>query len=287
MPDKGLQQCARDLQDKGELSEKRGDLTVARQQFIQARRMTMALLAAKPNDPKRIFDQAQSEYWVGFINWQNGDGAAAKVGLEAYASLVDRLLKIDPKNRAWRAEAGYAESNLGTLALRQAGDLPGAERYFAAALATFQTVAGTVPSDVGAQLDLADGYAWLADCQRLQNKLREAAESRQAERRLLNRLAESDPRNTNVHTRILYNELAVARIEADRGHLSTAVAELDASRVADAEKFAQNDPTNIDIVKQLRALEIVQGPHPPWRCQESGGLKPCGTSETSQAVPAE
>ena len=102
LTDKGLQQCARDLQDKGELSEKRGDLTVARQQFIQARRMTMALLAAKPNDPKRIFAQAQSEYFVGFIDWQKGDGAAAKVGLEAYASLVDRLLKIDPKNRAWR-----------------------------------------------------------------------------------------------------------------------------------------------------------------------------------------
>jgi hypothetical protein len=257
LPADTLEQRAKALQAAGEDNEKRGDLKTAQAQFEEARRTTAALLAAKPDDPQRIFDQAQSEYWVGFINWRNGDGAAAKAGFEAYAALTDRLVKIDATNVAWQTEAGDAESNLGMLALRQAGDLPTAEQHFATALATFRSVAALKPSDVDAQLDLADGYGWLADSERLQGRLSDAMVGRAAERNLLEKLGAADPRNVSVQARLLYNELALARIAADRRLFSEAIRRLEAGH-AEAVQLEASDPADLDVAKQARAFDLFK-----------------------------
>ena len=76
LTDDELRQRAKLLQAMGEDDEKRGDLAKARAAFVEAHRTTAKLLADRPNDTARIFAHAQSEYWVGFINWRNGDGAA-------------------------------------------------------------------------------------------------------------------------------------------------------------------------------------------------------------------
>ena len=257
LPPETLEQRAKALQAAGDDNEKRGDRKTAQAEFEEARRTTAALLAAKPSDPQRIFDQAQSEYWVGFINWRNGDGAAAKASLQAYAALTNRLVKIDPKNSAWQAEAGDAESNLGTLALRQAGDLPAAERHFATALATFQSVAAIKPADTGAQMDLADGYAWLADSQRLQGDFAGAFANRAAQRRLLERILAADPRNVLVRKNLLSDDLAFARIDADRGRFAAAIAALDRGHDA-AVALERADPANAHVAKQRRVFELFK-----------------------------
>lgn len=257
LPPNTLEQRAKALQAAGEDNEKRGDLKTAQAQFEEARRTTAALLVAKPHDPQRIFDQAQSEYWVGFINWRNGDGAAAKAGFEAYAALAARLVKIDPKNAAWRAETGDAESNLGMLALRQAGDLPTAERHFAAALATAQSVATLKPSDTEAQIDIADGYAWLADSERLQGDFAGAIANRAAQRRFLDKMLAADPRNVEVRLNLLYCDLAVARIDADHGLFSEAIEALDRGYEA-AVALERGDPANAFIAKERRVFELFK-----------------------------
>jgi tetratricopeptide (TPR) repeat protein len=248
---------AKKLQQDGETSEQLGDLAKAQSEFEGARRITTNLLAAKPSDPQRIFAQAQSEYWVGFSKWRNGDGVAAKAGFAAYAALTDRLVKIDAKNAAWQTEAGDAESNLGMLALRQAGDLPTAERHFTKALAIFQAVAKLEPSNTDAQNDLADGYGWLADSQRLQGKLADATINRTAQQNLLNRLRATDPRDADVEEHILYNELALARIEAAQGLQLKAIKRLDAAHAA-AIRLQQREPDNLNVVKQVRAFELFK-----------------------------
>ena len=57
LPADTLEQRAKALQAAGEDNEKREDLKTAQAQFQEARRTTAALLAAKPDDPQRIFDQ--------------------------------------------------------------------------------------------------------------------------------------------------------------------------------------------------------------------------------------
>src|SRR5204862_4544636 len=194
--------------------EKRGELASAQTRFAEAHVITARLLAARPDDPQRIFAHAQSAYYLGFIAWKTGDGAGARRGFAAYDELARRLLAIEPANPDWQLEAAYAESNLGMLALRQAGDAKAAQRQFESALGRFEAVAKKKPGDADAQLELSDGYAWLADARRRQGDLSGARANRRAQRRILEALVAADAQNVPARTDLLANQLAMARLAA-------------------------------------------------------------------------
>ncbi|WP_293907778.1 toll/interleukin-1 receptor domain-containing protein [Phenylobacterium sp.] len=257
LSDSAQEQRARLLQAMGEDDEKRGNLETAAARFAEARRITVALLAASPQDPKRIFGQAQSEYYLGFIAWQRGDGVAARRGFEAYAALAQQLVRKDPSNIDWLMETAYAESNLGMLALRQAGDAPTAERHFTTALSTLQAAANSKPRDVDRQLEVADGYAWLADTERVRGDLAGVAANRTAQRRIIDALLAADPLNVAARTAMLSNELAMARLDAARGQYGAAIARLDRGR-ADAVAVMKSAPGNAEVASQARAFELFK-----------------------------
>jgi hypothetical protein len=257
LPSDTLEQCAKARQAAGEDDEKQGDLKSAQAQFEEARRITAALLAAKPNDPQRIFDQAQSEYWVGFINWRKGDGAAAKARFEAYAVLAARLVKIDPKNSAWQMETAYAANNLGMLALRQAGRPAEAEQRFREALRVRELIARSEPGKSKLQSDIANALAWLADSQRLEGDLSGAIASRQTQKAILTNLLAKDPRDVEAQADMLSHDLAVARIETAQGALGQALRRLDAGHRA-ALALAAAAPDNRDFARKARMFELFK-----------------------------
>lgn len=252
-----LQQRAQLLQAMGEDDEKRGDLDSAAAKFEEASRSTAALLAAKPNDPKRIFAHAQSEYWLGFIDWRKGDAAGARRGFEAYAELARRLVQVDPQNAEWQHEIAYAELNLGTLALRQAGDAAAARRHFSLALNKLLLLSARIPEHVGLQREIGDAYAWLADSQRIDRDFEGALRSRTAQRGILDFLLAKHPGNVEVRADRLGNELAIARIEAGRGEPIRAIGRLEGGQ-ATAQELARNDPDNAEVAKQSRIFELFK-----------------------------
>ena len=239
----------------GEDSEKRGDLPTARAQFEAAWRATAALLTAKPDDPKRIFTHAQSEYWVGFINWREGKGNEAKAHFEAYTMLAARLVAIDPSNDDWVMETVYAEKNLGMLALRQSGDTMVAVKQFEAAIKSLAILAKHKPKDRGVMDELEDADAWLADSQRLQGNLNGARASREAQRQILQSLMMKAQRDIELKGRMLRYDLAIARIELAQGAFERAVEDLRAGQ-RQAQALAQSDPENADHAKQARMFEL-------------------------------
>jgi TIR domain-containing protein len=257
LPADTLEQRAKALQAAGEDNEKKGDLKTAQAQFEEARRTTAALLASEPNDPQRIFDQAQSEYWVGFINWRIGNGAAAKAGFEAYAALAARLVKIDPKNDAWQMEIAYAANNLGMLAMRQAGHPAEAEQRFREALRVRELVARHKPGDPELKRASANALAWLADSQRLEGDLPEALATREAQRTILAELLAQSPRDIDAQEHMLGHDLAVARIEVARGALRRAEQHFDRGHEA-AAALALSYPENKDFAKQARIFELFK-----------------------------
>ena len=257
LPPAALGQRAKLLQAAGEDNEKHGDLKAAQAQFEEARRTTAALLAAKPNDPQRIFDQAQSEYWVGFINWRNGDGAAAKAEFEAYARLAARLVQIDPRNDAWLMETAYAANNLGMLALRQAGQPAEAQRQFSKALRIRQVIAQHKPGDLELQRAIANALAWLADSQRVNGDLQDAMATREAQQKILAGLLAKTPSDVQVQSALLYHDLAVARIDEAQGDFRRAVQRLEAGHEA-ALALVRGDPDNKDFAKQARMFELFE-----------------------------
>ena len=257
LPPDAQMQRARALHGRGSDEDTRGDLERASVSYAQAWRITDALLAARPRDPDRIFLHAQSEFYVGTIAWEKGDGAVARRRFEAYAALAGQLARRDPDNLDWRMESAYAESNLGTLALRQAGDAARAERHFAQALKTLQAVVAAKPGNADMQVELADGYGWLANAQAMRGDLAAAQASRDAQRPIIAALLAADPQNVSARNVRLSNQLATARIEAARSQYDAALARLDQGR-GEARAMMQSAPDNADIATQARAFELFK-----------------------------
>lgn len=248
-----LERRAEILHAMGEDDEARGDLAKALAQFREARRTTAALLAAEPDNPDRIYAHAQSEYWVAFIDWREGRLAEAKAGFRRYADLAGRLLRINAANPDWLMEAGYADSNLGTLALRDEGDAAAAEAAFTRSLARFQAAERAKPGT--AEADIADAHAWIADSLRAQGRFEHAREHRRQEERILLRLQQADPRDVARARDLLGNALGFAQIDLDEGRLAQAEARLEEAWTR-ARVIAAGDPSDQKLAKQRIAIGL-------------------------------
>lgn len=257
LPPAAQMQRARALHGRGSDEETRGDLDAAGVSYAQAWRITEGLLAKRPRDPERIFLHAQSEFYVGAVAWQKGEAQVARRRFEAYAELAGMLARRDPANLDWLMETAYAESNLGTLALRQAGDAAKAEGHFTRALRTLQTVSAAKPQDPDLKGDLADGYGWLADAQVLRGDLAGAAANREAQRRVLEEMLAADPSNVAARNVLLGNRLATGRLAAARGQFDTALSWFDRGR-REAMAVVRNAPDNAEAATQVRAFELFR-----------------------------
>jgi len=108
---------ARALQLVAEVRNLRGDSEGALAAFRQAAGTTRELLARDPNNGQRIFDHAQSVFWVGYIAWQRGDLKTGREFFGQYLANAEKLAKLNPSNDAWNGEVGYANQSLGILEL--------------------------------------------------------------------------------------------------------------------------------------------------------------------------
>jgi tetratricopeptide (TPR) repeat protein len=255
LPADALERRAELLHAMGEDDEKYGRLDKAMAELTEASRTTSALLAEKPGDPKRIFAQGQSEYWVGFIKWRRGDIDGAEAGWRRYADLAAQLLAKDARNPDWQMEAGYADSNLGTLALRDRNDAATARARFQSALDHFRAAARAKPDDDDVQSSIADGWAWLADSQKALGRWDEARASREEEARLLRAAQARDPKNVTYARDLLGTELAFARIDLARGRPHEARLRLEQTYL-EAGRQAAVDPSNAKLGDQKLAIGL-------------------------------
>lgn len=243
LPAASLERRAMVLRSMGEDDDTRGNVRAAEAKFAEAHRTTAALLAADPGSTERLYEHAQSEYWMGYSRWQQGDAAGARQAFLRYDALAQRLLAVEPRNPDWILEAAYAQSNLGTLALRGARQPAPALDHFTRARDLFAVVARLRPDDVQAQLDLADAVAWVADCDRWLGRYAAAREQRDAEAQLLARLRRTDPANLTLVSYSLANRLSQARIDLDTGAHAQALERLRAAHPL-AERLVSADPAN-------------------------------------------
>jgi serine/threonine-protein kinase len=106
---------ARALHMIGDLAQQRGQFDEAVRDFQQAADTTSRLLQQHPDDPQRIFDQSQSEYWVGYVQWYRGRLHEAEAAFRRYQDMATRMNAAKPGDHDWQLEGVFSKTSMGVV----------------------------------------------------------------------------------------------------------------------------------------------------------------------------
>jgi serine/threonine protein kinase len=243
---------ARALHLIGEIAETRGQLDEAEHRFREASQATAALLARSPDDGQRVFDQSQSDYWLGYIAWRKGDHAAAEAGFRNYLARAQQLVRIDPARQEWQAELAYAENNLGVLYLKM-GRHPEALAVFDAARKIWEASVLKGPEH---RSDLATTLGWLASASEALGQYQQAIDLEVAKLAVLAALPGAGSDRTVQYMRANASH-AIARRLLWMGRLGPA-GEAVQQALTQISALCRLDPSNLSWQSHLGFTRLLQ-----------------------------
>ena len=239
----------------GEIREQRGRLAEALAAFNIAAATTAQALARAPNDGQRIYDHAQSVYWVGYIAWRRGQMRQAEDAFLRYRELAQRLLQLDPNRVDWRMEAAWADQILGVLQLdtRQVAD---SLRSFRVARDEFANLVAARPE---LAFELADMHGWVAQALEASGDYAAAINTQQTRLAMLRSLPDA-VRDSRVRFQTGNTRYDLARLELSLGNPSAAEEDGRAA-LAQIETLVAEDTSNLAWLAEacfnrLRLAEI-------------------------------
>ncbi len=166
LPPDSMARRAKMLTAMGEDDMTRRNFASAKRDFGEAYRMTKKMLDDEPNDPQRVFNHAQSEFWVGYIYAKQNRIEMTKPYWLAYLNLAQKLVKFDSKSIPYQRELGYAETNFCSY-LQQTHKVQEALPHCEASVVELKKVAEKLPQDQESQRAYINNLGWLADAEML------------------------------------------------------------------------------------------------------------------------
>ena len=239
----------------GDLRDRRGDIVGARAAFRRARDTTAELLQRTPDNPDRIFDHAQSVFWVGYMDWQHGDTGSAERAFLEYQRLANRLVAIEPSNLDWQAEVGMAHSNLGTLLLEQSRAAEAIPQFWIA-LHVAEQRSAAAPADTGLQLEVGQGHSWLSSGYFANLEFAKSSQHLEREIALYDALLVREPNNAQVIERLMFAHRFMAELRLANGDLASAAAEV-AVTMKYIEPQLKLDPENTDWQQAAAKTQLL------------------------------
>ncbi len=237
----------------GEVSNIRGDSEVALTAFKQAANTTSELLARDPSNQQRIFDHAQSVFWVGYIAYTRGEQKDAEAQYREYKRLADQLISLNPGKPEWQMESSYAESNLGVMLNEQERHAE-AEPFFARGLKRIEAVAQAEGYDAGRQIEVGETLNWLGQTKSELGKHEEALSLHQREVTLFEDVLKRDRTNAQAKYRLAVALQFVGDLEVRAGKLEAGIAAYQESLTV-TQKLRELEPRNTEWQEtQVRAL---------------------------------
>ena len=233
---------SRALHFAGEIERQKNNLETALSTYQQAAETTAQLLAQDPQNPERVFEHAQSVFYVGHIHRQRGNIQAAEIQMREYLALAESLNKIEPGKTRSIKELYYANNNLGVMK-RDAGEYDLAVSFFQQSADARKKLMTENPEDDGLAFSYATALTWQATTETDLGNFTKAATLFSEEIEIYNNLLEKLPQNYRylsaraIATRRLSNALYWT------GNTEQALSEI---RQADrqAQQILQRDPAN-------------------------------------------
>jgi tetratricopeptide (TPR) repeat protein len=242
LSDAALSQRSKALSLMAQVADARGDTDGAQRLYREAMVGTAEAIRRNPDDPERLFEQAQNVFEVGELSRKRGDFAAAEAAYRDYQRLAGRMVSLQPDNLKWRMEAEEAQANVG-IALFNQRRFAEADRQFQNALSTIEAVVAVDASTEEYQQALTDALAWVADTKLAEGQLKQAAEQRQRQVALLQRLIAQSRGDVNFRRRIIPAYQGLGRLMLARGDTTSALQFLQ-SAVLEADRLVPSEPQN-------------------------------------------
>jgi tetratricopeptide (TPR) repeat protein len=250
---RSLSQRAVALRLMGRIDQERGAMDGALRAYQAAAASTGEQLARSPNDGDRIYDHAQSVFYVGDIAYEAGDWAQAERSFRTYVSLAQRLTALYPQRDDWRLEGGYAHNSLGAVYLDQ-GLSDEAIEQFKASLAIRSAVARKHPDDLTDALAMGQADAWIGDGLEKSGRLAGARNRRQTELALYAALLARDPTLNKASFSTIAALRAMARIDLLCGQPAQSLAG-DRAAANKAEALRAIRPDDMDLASEVALTE--------------------------------
>lgn len=212
----------------GEIDNLRGDLDAALAAYEKAAATTAEQLRRDPANGRRLYDHAQSVFWVGYIAWQRGDRTAAEAQWRDYLSLAERMVAAEPDNADYEAELGYAYSNLGTLLIEERRWAEAAD-FFELSRQRNERLVAAEPESVPRLLDLAQDHSWIARAHSGAGRFLEARRAFAAELAIYERIFEQED-HQSARSAAQIAQLGVAQAYMAEGRMPAALSLLGSTR---------------------------------------------------------
>jgi tetratricopeptide (TPR) repeat protein len=257
LSDEALAQQWKALRLMGEVATQRGDLDGALRRYRQAYAGTAEALRRNSDDPQRMFDHAQSVFYVGTIAMNRGQIDDAARHFADYRRLAKRMIESDPENPTWQLEGVYSASNLGIVELRQARYAEAAQTFRASVQATDQLTTAE-PANLEYRKLQMEALAYYADALDRAGLLDQAIQQRERQLALLAPYLAVERPDAGLEEKALIANRQLAHYRYRRGDTAPALSHA-AAAVALGQRLVDLEPSNTEWSNQSAAALLDQG----------------------------
>ena len=256
LSDEALAQQWKALTLMGEIAANRGDMNGALRRYREALAGTAEALRRHPSDPQRMFDHAQSVYFVGSVALDRGLIDEAATQFREYRRLSQRMIAADPRNLKWQLEGVYAAGNLGRVEIKQAR-YSDAAATFQSSVAAMDSLTSAEPANREFQELQLEAVGYHADALDGAGKLDQAISERERQLSLLAPYLAQERPDADLRQKAMIGNMHLSLLRFARGDTSRALDHASAA-VEIGHRLVELEPGNADWTGRSASTELLQ-----------------------------